>query len=148
MLISSSRRRLKRTILAADRIEPSTHHVNTRGGISVAKKKSGNVEDETYREVARAERRLLMDEERAISRLEKAKTRLAKSVDRLNRMQDRVAQRQAAVDVASEELQAAQQARADGPPAPIETPAAATDQVESAQHDEPIAETEPASTEE
>jgi hypothetical protein len=148
MLISSSHRRLKRTILAADRIEPAKHHIKTRGGITVAKKKSGNVEDETYQEAVRAERRLLREEERATSRLENAKARLAKSVERLNRAQDRVAQRQAAVDVASEELLAAQQARADGPPVPNETPVAATDQVDSTQIDEPIAETEPESTEE
>jgi hypothetical protein len=114
----------------------------------VAKKKSGNVEDETYQEAARAERRLLREEERATSRLEKAKARLAKSVERLNRAQDRVAQRQAAVDVASEELLEAQQARADGPPAPSGTPEAATDQGESTESDEAIAETEPESTEE
>jgi hypothetical protein len=138
---------LKRTILAADRIEPATQHVNSRGEITVGKKKSGSVEDETYQEAARAERRLLREEERATSRLEKAKARLMKSVERLNRAQDRVAQRQAAVDVASDALLAAQQARADGPPAPSGTPETATDQVESTESDEAIAETAPESTE-
>ncbi|MFL5760162.1 MAG: hypothetical protein ACJ789_10505 [Thermomicrobiales bacterium] len=91
----------------------------------MAKQKSGDSDDEAYADAARAERRLLRDEERAANRLEKAKARLAKSEERISRAQERVARRQAAVDVATQELVAAQQARSTGPLSSAEVPAEA-----------------------
>jgi hypothetical protein len=81
----------------------------------VAKSKDKDEDNGVYAEAARAERRLLRDEERSLRRLEKAQARLARAEEKLGKAQDRVHRRQSAVDVASDELTAAHQARADGP---------------------------------
>jgi len=88
-----------------------------RKGIQLAgaKSKSKTDPNKAVSDAARAERRLLRDEERAAQRFDIAKVRLAKAEDRLTRAQERFAQRQAAFDVASSELLEAQQLRAAGP---------------------------------
>jgi len=94
-------------------------------------------------DAARAERRLLKNEERATRRFEKAKTRLSKAEAKLIRAQERFAQRQAEYDEASSQLLEAQQLRAAGP---IAASGPAEDQLDASTNEPTNNQAEPEAT--